>query len=43
MSLKIFLPPSWSRPLPGLTASPRLDEGKGAMGMIEKWIVKKGF
>jgi hypothetical protein len=23
-------------PLPGLTASPRLDEGKGAMGMVEK-------
>jgi hypothetical protein len=24
-------------------ASPRLDEGKGAMGIVEKGMVKRGF
>jgi hypothetical protein len=38
-----FLPPSWPGPLLGLTASPRLDEGKWDMGMVGKGMVEKVF
>jgi hypothetical protein len=44
MSLRyVFFNHPGLSPLPGLTALLRLDEGKGAMGMVENRMVKRVF